>query len=43
MTDTTPSITHHTGTANGIRQHCIDAGSGPVVVLLHGFLKHWEG
>ncbi|WP_419688845.1 alpha/beta fold hydrolase [Burkholderia theae] len=37
MTLATPSITHHTVTANGIRQHYIDAGSGPVVVLLHGF------
>lgn len=30
-------VTHHTLTANGIRQHYLDAGSGPVVVLLHGF------
>lgn len=30
-------ITHHTRRANGIRQHYLDAGSGPVVVLLHGF------
>nr|WP_244100477.1 alpha/beta hydrolase [Burkholderia ambifaria] len=37
MSTTTPSIVHHTVTANGIRQHFIDAGSGPVVVLLHGF------
>src|SRR5438445_11277276 len=37
MTTATPSIAHHTVTANGIRQHYIDAGSGPVIVLLHGF------
>ncbi|MFJ1211747.1 alpha/beta fold hydrolase [Burkholderia pyrrocinia] len=37
MTLATPSITHHTVTANGIRQHYIDAGNGPAVVLLHGF------
>ncbi|AOK12801.1 MULTISPECIES: alpha/beta fold hydrolase [Burkholderia] len=30
-------VTHHTLTANGIRQHYLDAGNGPVVVLLHGF------
>jgi haloacetate dehalogenase len=30
-------IQHFTTRANGIRQHYIDAGSGPVVVLLHGF------
>ncbi|KAF1036574.1 MAG: Soluble epoxide hydrolase [Burkholderia lata] len=31
------AVTHHTRVANGIRQHYLDAGSGPVVVLLHGF------
>lgn len=30
-------IKHHTVHANGIRQHYIDAGAGPTVVLLHGF------
>jgi pimeloyl-ACP methyl ester carboxylesterase len=30
-------ITHHTIRANGIRQHYREAGSGPPVVLLHGF------
>jgi len=33
MTD----IRHHTIHANGIRQHFIEAGHGPAVVLLHGF------
>jgi haloacetate dehalogenase len=28
---------HHTVKANGIRQHYIEAGEGPAVVLLHGF------
>ncbi|MBR7944787.1 alpha/beta fold hydrolase [Burkholderia cenocepacia] len=37
MTTDTLALTHHTVTANGIRQHVIDAGAGPVVVLLHGF------
>lgn len=31
------AITHHTLTANGIRQHYLDAGHGAPVVLLHGF------
>ena len=31
------SVKHRTVTANGIRQHYIDAGQGPAVVLLHGF------
>ncbi|WP_445143386.1 alpha/beta fold hydrolase [Dyella sp. Tek66A03] len=30
-------VQRHTLKANGIRQHYIDAGSGPAVVLLHGF------
>jgi len=30
-------IRHHTVQANGIRQHYLEAGSGPPVVLLHGF------
>jgi haloacetate dehalogenase len=30
-------IRHHTVHANGIRQHYLDAGQGPAVVLLHGF------
>jgi len=30
-------VKHHTVHANGIRQHFLEAGSGPPVVLLHGF------
>lgn len=30
-------IKHHTLTANGIRQHFLEAGEGAPVVLLHGF------
>jgi pimeloyl-ACP methyl ester carboxylesterase len=26
---------------NGIRLHCVTAGSGPLAVLLHGFPEHW--
>ncbi|MGV2293182.1 alpha/beta hydrolase [Trinickia sp. YCB016] len=32
-----PEVTHHTITANGIRQHYVEAGEGAPVVLLHGF------
>ena len=31
------AIANHTIRANGIRQNYVDAGSGPPVVLLHGF------
>jgi alpha-beta hydrolase superfamily lysophospholipase len=30
-------VTHHTVNANGIRQHYVEAGDGPPVVMLHGF------
>ncbi|QBE66916.1 alpha/beta fold hydrolase [Pseudoduganella lutea] len=30
-------VRHHTLRANGIRQHYLEAGDGPPVVLLHGF------
>jgi epoxide hydrolase 4 len=29
--------------ANGLRFHCVDAGSGPLVLLLHGFPEFWYG
>ena len=35
------ALTHHRLTANGIGQHCVTAGSGPAVVLLHGFPEFW--
>lgn len=34
-------ISHHTVQANGIRQHYVEAGSGPPVILLHGFPLYW--
>jgi haloacetate dehalogenase len=37
MTSTVNPIVNHTLLSNGIRQHYLDSGSGPVVVLLHGF------
>lgn len=30
-------IAHHRVVANGIKQHYVEAGSGPPVILLHGF------
>lgn len=34
-------LTHHTIEANGIKLHYVDAGDGPLVVLLHGFPETW--
>ncbi len=31
------SPTHHTAVLNGIKQHWVEAGDGPPVILLHGF------
>lgn len=33
--------THHTATVNGVRLHYVEAGGGPLVVLLHGFPEFW--
>lgn len=33
--------THHDVSANGIRQHVVELGSGPLVLLLHGFPQFW--
>jgi haloacetate dehalogenase len=35
------SLSHHTIEANGIKQHFVEAGSGPPVILLHGFPETW--
>ncbi|HEY7295838.1 MAG TPA: alpha/beta hydrolase [Dehalococcoidia bacterium] len=37
----TPGLTHHYATINGIRMHWVEQGSGPLVVLLHGFPEFW--
>jgi pimeloyl-ACP methyl ester carboxylesterase len=34
-------VRHHTVQANGIKQHVVEAGHGPPVVLLHGFPETW--
>lgn len=33
--------THRTISANGARFHCVEAGDGPLVLLLHGFPEFW--
>jgi pimeloyl-ACP methyl ester carboxylesterase len=33
--------THRWAAVNGVRLHYVEAGSGPVVVLLHGFPEFW--
>ena len=35
------TLQHHTAKANGIKQHWVEAGQGPPVVLLHGFPETW--
>jgi len=34
-------LTHRTVATNGIRMHLTEAGSGPLVVLCHGFPESW--
>ncbi len=33
--------THHEAIVNGIRLHYVEAGTGPLVILLHGFPEFW--
>lgn len=35
------AVTHHTASVNGLRMHYVEAGSGPLVLLLHGFPETW--
>ena len=35
--------THHEAVVNDVRLHWVEAGSGPPVLLLHGFPEHWWG
>jgi haloacetate dehalogenase len=37
----TPEIKHHTAQANGLKMHYVEAGEGPLVLLLHGFPETW--
>lgn len=36
-----PHWQHHTARVNGINMHYVEAGKGPLVVLLHGFPEFW--
>jgi pimeloyl-ACP methyl ester carboxylesterase len=36
-----PERSHRFVTTNGIRMHVVEQGSGPLVVLLHGFPESW--
>jgi pimeloyl-ACP methyl ester carboxylesterase len=33
--------THHHADINGVRLHYVEAGTGPLVILLHGFPEFW--
>ncbi|PZR09805.1 MAG: hypothetical protein DI536_20915 [Archangium gephyra] len=35
------AVTHHTIALSKLRMHYVDAGEGPLVVLLHGFPENW--
>ncbi|MBB4638323.1 alpha/beta fold hydrolase [Longimicrobium terrae] len=35
--------THHQAVVNDVRLHWVEAGDGPLVVLLHGFPEFWYG
>ena len=41
MTQTESGWTHQEAQVNGIRLHYVEAGEGPLVVLLHGFPEFW--
>lgn len=36
-----PALEHRRIAANGVTLHCVTAGRGPLVVLLHGFPEFW--
>lgn len=38
-----PVWTHHEVIVNGVRLHYVEAGAGPLVILLHGFPDFWYG
>jgi len=41
LADDTRGFEHRFVDTNGIRLHAMVGGSGPLVVLLHGFPEHW--
>jgi pimeloyl-ACP methyl ester carboxylesterase len=38
---TTPGWRHRIEHLNGVRIHCVEAGAGPLVLLVHGFPESW--
>lgn len=36
-----PAVQHREARVNGVRLHYVEAGSGPLVLLLHGFPEFW--
>ena len=36
-----PGLSHHTADVNGIDLHWVEAGAGPLVLLVHGFPESW--
>lgn len=43
MALTESSLEYHYATVNGVRLHYVESGSGPLVLLLHGFPDFWGG
>lgn len=42
MTDATDgALRHRIEHVNGVRLHCVEAGEGPLVLLVHGFPESW--
>ncbi|MCU1360263.1 MAG: epoxide hydrolase, partial [Ilumatobacteraceae bacterium] len=39
--DLTATWRHRIERVNGIRLHCVEAGEGPLVLLVHGFPESW--
>jgi epoxide hydrolase 4 len=37
----TRGLAHRWVDVGGLRLHCVEAGTGPLVVLLHGFPEFW--
>lgn len=41
MSPTLPGLSHHRAKVNGTELHYVEAGAGPLVLLLHGFPEFW--
>lgn len=41
MTTVAPGLRAHSVDAGGTRLHCVEAGEGPLVLLVHGFPESW--